>query len=69
MLPAGWSTSGWWEGEFAIKATLSVWVAYAVIDTAVILTAGVTTQLTTLVVVSFITKLAAVYSGAWFGAR
>jgi hypothetical protein len=60
---------GWWEGEFAIKAALTVWLAYARIDIAVLLAAGMTTKGAILVAVSFITKLAAVYIGALVGAR
>ena len=69
MFLAGWWVSGWWEREFAIKAGLTVWLAYAVIDIAVLLAAGATANVAVLVAVSLITKLAAVYFGASVGAR
>ena len=69
MFLAGWWVGGWWEGEFAVKAALTVWLAYALIDIAVLLAAGMTTRIAILFAVSFITKLAAVYFGALVGAR
>ena len=69
MFLAGWWVSGWWEGEFATWAALTVWVTYAVIDIAMILATGITGRVAVLVAVSLVTKLAAVTSGAWFGSR
>jgi hypothetical protein len=69
MFLAGWWVGGWWEGEFAVKAALTVWLTYALIDIAVLLAAGMTTRGAVLVAVSFMTKLAAVYAGALVGAR
>lgn len=70
MFLAGWWVSGWWQGEFALKSALFVWLAYAVFDLAsVLLAAGLTSRLAILVAVSLITKLAAIYAGALFGSR
>src|SRR5262245_4091148 len=44
MFLAGWWVSGWWEGEFAVKAALTVWLVYALIDIAILLAAGMTTK-------------------------
>jgi hypothetical protein len=69
MFLAGWWVGGWWEGDFAVKAAVTVWLAYFLIDIAVLLAAGMTTKGAVLVAVSFTTKLAAVYAGALVGAR
>ena len=69
MFLAGWWVGGWWEGEFAVKAALTVWLAYALIDIAVLFAAGITMRIAVLFAVSFVTKLAAVYVGAWVGGR
>jgi hypothetical protein len=69
MFLAGWWVSTWWEGEFAFKATLTVWLAYAVIDIAIVLGVGMTTRIGVLVAISLITKMASVFLGVWFGAR
>ena len=64
MFLAGWWVGGWWEGDFAVKAALTVWLVYALIDFAVVLAAGLTAKVAVLFAVSFVTKLAAVYFGA-----
>jgi hypothetical protein len=69
MFLAGWWVSGWWESEFAVKAALTVWLAYALIDIAVLLAAGMTAKIAVLFTISFVTKLAAVYFGALVGGR
>ena len=69
MFLAGWWVGGWWEGEFAVKAALAVWLAYALIDIAVLLAAGLTVRVAVLFAVSFLTKLVAVYSGALVAGR
>jgi hypothetical protein len=69
MFLAGWWVGGWWEGEFAVRAALVVWLAYALIDTAVLLAAGVTSRLALLAAVSLLTKLAAAYMGALAAGR
>ena len=66
MFLAGWWVGGWWQGEFAVKSALVVWLAYAVIDLAIILAAGVTSRVALLVAVSVLTKLVAIYFGALF---
>jgi hypothetical protein len=66
MFLAGWWVGGWWQGEFAVKSALIVWFAYAAIDIAILLGAGVTSRIAILVAVSLLTKLAAVYLGALF---
>jgi len=64
MFLAGWWVGGWWDREFAVKAALAVWSAYALIDIAVLLAAGLTLKIAVPCVVSLLTKLAAVYMGA-----
>ena len=68
MFLAGWWVAGWWEGELAVKAALAVWVAYTLIDIAVLVAAGLTTRVAVLFAVSILTKLAAAYLGALAGA-
>ena len=67
MFLAGWWVGGWWEGEFAVKAALVVWLAYALIDIAVLVAAGTTVRIAVLFAISMVTKLAAVYFGALVG--
>jgi len=69
MFLAGWWVGGWWEAEFAVKAALVVWLAYALIDIGVLLAAGLTARIAVLFAVSFLTKLAAVYLGALVAGR
>src|SRR5215510_1485422 len=69
MFLAGWWVAGWWEGQFAVKAALVVWLAYALIDIAVLVAAGLTTRIAVLSAVSLLTKLAAVYVGARVGSH
>jgi len=69
MFLAGWWVAGWWEGQFAVKTALVVWLAYALIDTAVLVAAGLTTRIAILFAVSFLTKLGAVYLGALVGSH
>ena len=69
MFLAGYWISGWWEGKFAVQAALVVWFAYALIDFAALMAAGVTSRAALLVVVSLVTKLAAIYVGAVIGVR
>ena len=69
MFLAGWWVGGWWQGEFGVKSALVVWLAYAVIDVAIILAAGAGSSIGVLVSVSLLTKLAAVNLGALFAGR
>ena len=64
MFLVGWWVGGWWEGSFAARAALIVWLAYVLIDIAVLVAAGLSTKVAILFAVSFFTKLAAVYWGA-----
>jgi ABC-type transport system involved in cytochrome c biogenesis permease subunit len=64
MFFAGWWVGGFWNAEFAVRSALIVWLAYAVIDLAILLAAGMTGRIAALFAVSFLTKLAAVYLGA-----
>jgi hypothetical protein len=64
MFLAGWWVGGWGQGEFAVKSALVVWLAYAVIDFAIVLAAGMTSRVAVLVAVSHLTKLASIYFGA-----
>jgi len=69
MFLAGWWVGGSWEGEFAVKAALLVWLTYALIDIGVLLAAGLTPRIAVLSAVSLVTKLAAVYLGALVAGR
>ncbi|MFO0810150.1 MAG: hypothetical protein U0746_16135 [Gemmataceae bacterium] len=69
MFLAGWWVGRRWESEFAVKAALTVWLTYVLIDIAVLLAAGMTTRIAVLFTASFATKLAAVYLGASAGRR
>ncbi|MGH9948648.1 MAG: hypothetical protein ACRD6X_15835 [Pyrinomonadaceae bacterium] len=69
MFLAGWLAGGWWEADFAIKAALTIWLVYVLIDIAVLLAAGMTGWIVVLFAASFATKLAAVYVGALVGGR
>lgn len=69
MFLAGWWVGGWWEAAFAVKAALMVWLAYILIDLAILLAAGMTKHVAVLFAISFITKLAAVYLGALVAGR
>jgi hypothetical protein len=69
MFLAGWWVAGWWGGQFAVKAALVVWLAYALIDISVLAAAGLTTRIAVLFAISFSTKLAAAYLGALVGSH
>ena len=69
MFLAGWWVGGWWEVGFAVKAALTVWVVYFLVDLAAILAAGMTKKIAVLFAISFLTKLAAVYLGALVASR
>ncbi|MEO8647997.1 MAG: hypothetical protein ABI539_02405 [Acidobacteriota bacterium] len=60
--------AGRWIGskfpkENSVKAALSVWFVYFLIDFAVIAASGALTQIALLFTISFVTKLAAAYLG------
>ena len=69
MFLAGWWVGGWWEPAFAVKAALTVWLAYAIIDISVLLAAGMTWKIAALFAASFLTKLAVAYAGALVAGR
>jgi hypothetical protein len=69
MFLAGWWVAGWWKRVLGIKGALTVWFAYAVIDSAILLAVGITLAVGVLVVISLATKFAAAYAGAWLRVR
>jgi hypothetical protein len=52
-----------------VKSAIIVWLAYAVIDLAILAASGLTARIGVLFAVSFLTKLAAVYFGAFVAGR
>lgn len=66
MFLAGWWVGGWWQGRFAVRSAAAIWLAYAIIDVAIILAAGAASSIGLLVAISLVTKLAAAYFGARF---
>jgi hypothetical protein len=64
MFLAGWWVGGFWDVGLGVRSALIVWLAYAVIDLAILAASGMTIRVGVLFVVSFLTKLAAVYFGA-----
>jgi hypothetical protein len=69
MFLTGWWVAGFWDTQRRVQSALFVWLAYAVIDLAIVVTAGLTVRIGILVAVSLLTKLAAVYVGAIFARR
>lgn len=65
MFLAGWWTAGWWGKSLGARPAVVMWLAYALIDLAVLLAAGMTFRVGMLFIASFATKLAA----AWWGAK
>jgi hypothetical protein len=55
--------AGKWESDFAIKAALSVWLVYALVDLSVMTAAGWTVQSAIFSMVSMTTKLIAAHLG------
>lgn len=64
MFLAGLWVAGWDGGQAGLKAALAVWLAYTVIDIAVLLAAGATAKLAVICSISLLTKLAAAWAGA-----
>jgi hypothetical protein len=64
MFLAGWWVGGFWDAGLGVRSALIVWLAYAVIDLAIVAASGMTAKAGVLVAVSLLTKLAAVYGGA-----
>jgi hypothetical protein len=70
MFLAGLWVGRWWKGGFTVNAGLMVWLAYALIDIGVLVTAGpLTPRIAALSSVSLLTKLAAVYLGSFVADR
>ena len=61
---AGWWVTGWWRRSLGMRLAWGVWVAYAVIDLAILLAAGASLSIGVLVAVSLATKLVAELLGA-----
>lgn len=64
MFAAGWWVTGWRSNHPAVQSGGIVWAVYATLDLAVLLAAGMTASVAVLFVLSFSTKLAAVYAGS-----
>lgn len=70
MFLAGWWVGGFWDIRLGILSAIIVWLAYAVIDLAIVAASGgVTARLGGLIAVSLITKLVAVIFGAIVAGR
>src|SRR6478735_3698212 len=61
MFLAGWWVGGFWDARIGVWSAIIVWSAYAVIDLAILASAGMTARIGVLFTVSFLTKLAAIY--------
>lgn len=64
MFLAGWWVAGWWRQALGVRGAWIVWLAYCLIDLAVLLAAGMSVGVALLFLVSFATKLAAAHFGA-----
>ena len=64
MFLAGWWVANWWHRSLGVRGAVSVWLAYTVIDLSILLLAGLSLGVGALFIISFATKLAAVYWGA-----
>ena len=64
MFLAGRWVAGWWHQEYGVKSSLGVGLAYAMIDLSILIAAGITWRVGVLFVISFGSKLAAVWYGA-----
>ncbi|MDX2200965.1 MAG: hypothetical protein SF069_18575 [Phycisphaerae bacterium] len=69
MFLAGYWVAGWWGPSLAVQAALTIWAAYALVDLAVLLTAGMNGKIAAIFAISFLTKLLAVYGGALAAAQ
>ena len=54
---------GKWERNWAVKASIAIWLVYFLIDVTVLIASGLTLWITVLATISFTTKLLAAYSG------
>ncbi len=64
MFLAGWWVAGWWRRGLGVRAAWVVWLAYTVIDMAILLAAGMSLGVGLLFFISFVTKLVAALCGA-----
>lgn len=64
MFIAGWFVAGLWRQSLGTRGALFVWLAYTMIDLSILFMAGISLVVGVLFLVSFATKLAAVYWGA-----
>ena len=64
MFMAGWWVAGWWQHKYGVKSAIGVWLAYFVIDLAVIIAAGTNFRVAVLFFISFASKFVAVWYGA-----
>lgn len=42
MFLVGWWVAGWWQQKYGVKSAMGVWLAYFVIDLAILIAAGIT---------------------------
>ena len=54
---------GKWEKEFALKASIFVWIVYLLIDVTVLAAAGLTLKIVVLATISLTTKFVSAYFG------
>jgi hypothetical protein len=64
MYLAAWWVTGWWQRTLGVLPAFIVWLAYTLIDLAVLLLVGLSLWVGLLFTISFGTKLAAAYWGA-----
>ena len=69
MFFVGLWVGGFWDVTLAVQSALIVWLAYAVIDLAILAMSGLTLRIGVLVAISLLTKLTAVYCGALVAGR
>lgn len=70
MFVFGWWISHWWGGRLGVQSALIVWLAYAIIDLAIVIMAsGLTVKIGVVVAISLLTKLGAAFLGALTAGR
>ncbi len=60
---------GKWEKDFSVKAAVSVWIVYALIDVTALIASGLTFWIVVLMTISLITKLISAYFGGLAASR
>jgi hypothetical protein len=58
-----------WESNFAVKASILVWLVYVLIDLFILTAAGFTLTLAVITTISLLTKLASAYLGGLAGSK